>query len=58
MKERSFYSNLIFSLGLNLLVKPAAIFLIDAKVQNIVGEEYGIYFAVFNQRFCCIRARS
>ena len=48
MKERSFYSNLIFSLGLNLLVKPAAIFLIDAKVQNIVGEEYGIYFAVFN----------
>ncbi len=48
MKERSFYSNLFFSLGLNLLVKPAAIFLIDAKVQNIVGEEYGIYFAVFN----------
>jgi O-antigen/teichoic acid export membrane protein len=48
MKERSFYSNLFFSLGLNLLVKPAAIFLIDAKVQNIVGPEYGIYFAVFN----------
>ena len=48
MKERSFYSNLFFSLGLNILVKPAAIFLIDAKIQNIVGQEYGIYFAVFN----------
>lgn len=48
MKERSFYSNLFFSLGLNLLVKPAAIFLIDAAVQNIVGPQYGIYFAFFN----------
>ena len=48
MKERSFYSNLFFSLGLNLLVKPVAIFLIDAAVQNEVGAEYGIYFAVFN----------
>lgn len=48
MKERSFYSNLFFSLGLNLLVKPIAIFLIDAAVQNIVGQAYGIYFAFFN----------
>lgn len=48
MKERSFYSNLFFSLGLNLLVKPVAIFLIDAAVQNEVGTEYGIYFAIFN----------
>ena len=48
MKERSFYSNLFFSLGLNLLVKPVAIFLIDAAVQNEVGPEYGLYFAVFN----------
>lgn len=48
MKERSFYSNLFFSLGLNLLVKPAAIFLIDAAVQNQVGTEYGLYFAIFN----------
>lgn len=48
MKERSFYSNLFFSLGLNLLVKPTAIFLIDAAVQNIVGQAYGIYFAFFN----------
>lgn len=48
MKERSFYSNLFFSLGLNLLVKPVAIFLIDATVQNEVGPEYGLYFAVFN----------
>ena len=48
MKERSFYSNLFFSLGLNLLVKPAAIFIIDAAVQNRVGDAYGIYFAFFN----------
>ncbi len=48
MKERSFYSNLFFSLGLNLLVKPLAIFAIDAAVQNIVGQQYGIYFAFFN----------
>lgn len=48
MKERSFYSNLFFSLGLNLLVKPVAIFLIDAAVQNEVGTEYGVYFAIFN----------
>jgi O-antigen/teichoic acid export membrane protein len=48
MKERSFYSNLFFSLGLNLLVKPLAIFAIDMAVQNIVGQQYGIYFAFFN----------
>lgn len=48
MKERSFYSNLFFSLGLNLLVKPIAIFAIDAAVQNQVGHAYGIYFAFFN----------
>lgn len=48
MKERSFYSNLFFSLGLNLLVKPVSIFAIDAAVQNIVGQQYGIYFAFFN----------
>ena len=48
MKERSFYSNLFFSLGLNLLVKPVAIFAIDAAVQNVVGQQYGIYFAFFN----------
>ncbi|MFM8596806.1 MAG: oligosaccharide flippase family protein [Flavobacteriales bacterium] len=48
MKERSFYSNLFFSLGLNLLVKPAAIFIIDAAVQNEVGPQYGFYFAIFN----------
>lgn len=48
MRERSFYSNLFFSLGLNLLVKPISIFAIDAAVQNIVGQQYGIYFAFFN----------
>ena len=34
---------------LNLLVKPIAIFGIDAQVQNVVGaEEYGIYFSLLN----------
>ncbi|MEN9699716.1 MAG: hypothetical protein RLZZ301_914 [Bacteroidota bacterium] len=48
LKERSFYSNLFFSLGLNLIVKPVAIFAIDAAVQKEVGAEYGLYFAFFN----------
>jgi O-antigen/teichoic acid export membrane protein len=29
-------------------VKPISIFAIDAAVQNIVGQQYGIYFAFFN----------
>ena len=34
---------------LNLLVKPVAIFGIDATVQNRVGAEaYGIYFSLLN----------
>lgn len=37
---------------LNLLVKPIAIFGIDARVQNIVGDvEYGIYFPLLNFSF-------
>lgn len=37
---------------LNLLVKPVAIFGIDAAVQNRVGaEEYGIYFSLLNFSF-------
>lgn len=37
---------------LNLLVKPIAIFGIDAAVQNRVGaEEYGIYFTLLNFSF-------
>ena len=37
---------------LNLLVKPIAIFGIDAEVQDRVGtEDYGLYFALLNFSF-------
>ncbi len=44
-----FFSHLLLMVLLNLLVKPIAIFGIDAQVQNVVGaEEYGIYFSLLN----------
>jgi O-antigen/teichoic acid export membrane protein len=44
-----FFSHLFLMVALNLLVKPLAIFGIDAQVQNIVGpEEYGTYFSLLN----------
>jgi len=47
--QKKFISNLALMVLLNLLVKPVAIFGIDATVQNRVGsEEYGIYFALLN----------
>lgn len=50
--QRVFISNLVLMVLLNLLVKPAAIFGIDAAVQNRVGaEEYGIYFSLLNFSF-------
>lgn len=49
MKAKQFFKSLSWLLFLNLLIKPAWIFLIDRRVQNIVGhEEYGMYFALFN----------
>lgn len=49
MKARQFFKSLSWLLFLNLLIKPAWIFLIDRRVQNIVGHEtYGTYFALFN----------
>ena len=42
--KREFLLNIVFLLGINLLIKPFFIFGIDRTVQNIVGpEEYGIY---------------
>jgi O-antigen/teichoic acid export membrane protein len=39
----------LFSLLLNLLVKPIAIFGIDAQVQNAVGlDQYGLYFSLLS----------
>ncbi|MDD2982980.1 MAG: oligosaccharide flippase family protein [Crocinitomicaceae bacterium] len=47
--QRKFIGNLILLVLLNLLVKPLAIFGIDAEVQNRIGaEEYGLYFSLFN----------
>ncbi|MBB1284475.1 polysaccharide biosynthesis C-terminal domain-containing protein [Flavisolibacter sp. BT320] len=49
MKAKQFFKSLSWLLFLNLLIKPAWIFLIDRRVQNIVGHEvYGTYFALFN----------
>lgn len=47
--QKSFVGHLLLSIFLNLLVKPLAIFGIDAQVQNQVGTtEYGQYFALLN----------
>jgi O-antigen/teichoic acid export membrane protein len=47
--HRIFFSNLLFSLLLNLLIKPIGIFGIDAQVQNAVGlDHYGLYFSLLS----------
>lgn len=50
--QKKFISNLALMVLLNLLVKPMAIFGIDAAVQNRVAEtDYGIYFTLLNFSF-------
>jgi O-antigen/teichoic acid export membrane protein len=50
--QRKFLVNLILLVVVNLLVKPLAIFGIDAQVQNEVGTEaYGLYFSLLNLSF-------
>lgn len=49
--QKKFLANLILLLSLNLLIKPFYIFGIDLTVQNVVGNDYGIYFVVFNFSF-------
>ena len=47
--RKTFLSHLFLIVLLNLLVKPLAIFGIDAQVQNEVGAaEYGFYFSLLN----------
>lgn len=47
--QRKFLFNLLLLIAVNLLIKPLAIFGIDAEVQNRIGyEDYGIYFSLFN----------
>lgn len=49
MEAKHFLKGLTWLLLLNLLIKPAWIFVIDRQVQNIVGHEaYGVYFSLFN----------
>ena len=49
---KTFVSNLILIVFLNLIVKPFYILGIDAEVQNQVGSEaYGLYFALLNFSF-------
>ncbi len=50
--QRKFLSGLALMLVLNLLIKPIAIFGIDAEIQNRVGQEqYGIYFSLLSFSF-------
>jgi O-antigen/teichoic acid export membrane protein len=50
--HKKFISDLILIVVLNLLIKPIAIFGIDAGVQNRVGTEaYGLYFSLLNLSF-------
>jgi O-antigen/teichoic acid export membrane protein len=50
--QKKFLSNLVLIILLNLLVKPLAIFWIDAGVQERVGtENYGVYFSLLNLSF-------
>ena len=47
--QKKFLSNLALIVLLNLLIKPLAIFGIDATVQNKVGTAaYGLYFSLIN----------
>lgn len=47
--QKTFLSSLIITIFLNLLIKPLALFGIDATVQNRVGpEDYGLYFSLLN----------
>lgn len=47
--QKKFFSSLLLMILLNLLVKPIAIFGIDATVQNRIGTDiYGLYFSLLN----------
>lgn len=47
--KKKFFTNLIFLVTVNLLVKPFWVFGIDRVVQNSVGTaDYGLYFSLFN----------
>jgi len=49
--KREFIFNILFLVFINVLIKPFFIFGIDLTVQNRVGSDYGLYFALFNFTF-------
>lgn len=49
--KRKFVTNLVLIILLNLLIKPFWIFGIDRSVQNITGENYGMYAAILSFSF-------
>jgi len=50
--NRTFLINVLFLIGINVLIKPFYLFGIDRVVQNTVGAEvYGLYAAVINFTF-------
>ncbi len=47
--KRNFTANILFLIGINILIKPFYTLAIDTSIQNIVGPEaYGLFFALFN----------
>lgn len=46
--NKDFIVNLGFLVIINLIIKPIYIFGIDVGVQNVVGENYGLYFGLLN----------
>ncbi|MBX7050629.1 MAG: oligosaccharide flippase family protein [Flavobacteriales bacterium] len=50
--KKTFISNLIVLVGLNLLVKPLYLLVVEAEIQNRTGaDEFGMYFALLNITF-------
>ena len=46
--NREFILNILLLVFINLLIKPFFIFGIDLTVQNRIGADYGLYFALLN----------
>ena len=50
--RNTFLSNLLLVVGLNLLIKPLYVLVVEAHVQDRLGpEEFGLYFALLNLSF-------
>ncbi|HOO85276.1 MAG TPA: polysaccharide biosynthesis C-terminal domain-containing protein [Prolixibacteraceae bacterium] len=44
--KRKFFTNLILLLAINVLIKPFWLFGIDRTVQNVTGDQYGLYYSL------------